>query len=295
MRFLGEAATALLVVTTVLALSACTTRMELQEGPPPTPMTERYPFSVPLAPDPSLFGGPETTEIAGWEVGTDGIVVRIDIHGDTPSAGMYSFADDGTVVRVADTSITMSRDDLTTWRLPPPQLGAVLGALDALGVREATPGDFGDASVRPYTPSGNVSWGEGRVIGGDDPRLMNTLSAVTEPPKHGVRRWVPRAIGFLAGPPERSARSPLDADAPFARWPLNRGIRELATGTAENAYGERRLSLCLLGKDAARVWRNLFTGVNTAYLRVDDGRRWELQSSVVLPDYVAYGSPCSSR
>ena len=142
------------------------------------------------------------------------------------------------MVRVADTSITMSRDDLTTWRLSPPQLETVLGALDALGVREATPGDFGDATVRPYTPSGNVSWGEGRVIGGDDPRLMNTLSAVTEPPKHGVRRWVPRAIGFLAGPPERSARSPLDDDDPFAAWPLDRGIRELATGTAENAYGE---------------------------------------------------------
>jgi hypothetical protein len=133
------------------------------------------------------------------------------------------------------------------------------------------------------------------VIGGDDPRLIDTVTAVTEPPRHGVRRWVPRAIGFLAGPPERSARSPLGADDPFAPWPLDRGIRALASGTAENAYGEKRLSLCLVGRDASVVWRRLFTGVNTAYLRVDDGRRWELQASVVLPDYVGYGTPCDYR
>ena len=291
MRFLGGAAAALLVVTSVATLSACSTRLELQEGPPPTPLAERYPF----APSPSLFVDSGPLGVGGWAPGVDGIVVRIDIHGDTPAAGMYSFATDGTVVRAADTSVTMSREDLTTWRLSQAQLKTVLGALDALGVREAMPGDFGDATVRPYTPSGDVSWGRGRVIGGDDPRLMNTLSAVTEPPERGVRRWVPRAIGFLAGPPERSARSPLDDDDPFAPWPLDRGVREIATGTAENAYGEKRLSLCLLGKDAATVWRRLFTGVNTAYLRVDDGKRWELQSSVVLPDYVGYGTPCSSR
>ena len=292
MRFLGGAAAALLVVTTVSALSACTTRMALREGPPPsdaTPMTERYPS----VPSPSLVVGPDVRHVAGWEAGADGILVRIDIHGDTPSAGMYSFGDDGTVVRAADTSVTMSRDDLTTWRLTRPQLETVLGALDALGVREAEPGDFGDATV--YTPSGDVSWGQGRVIGGDDPRLLNTLDAVTEPPKRGVRRWVPQAIGFLAGPPERSARSPLSDADPFATWPLDRGVRELASGSAENAYGEKRLSLCLLGNDAATVWRHLFTGVNTAYLRVDDGRRWELQSSVVPPVYAGYGTPCSAR
>jgi hypothetical protein len=290
MRFLGGAAAALLVMTASI-VSACSTRLELQEGTPPTPLSERYP----LVPDPTLFVGSAPGDVAGWAPGVDGIVVRIDIHGDTPSAGMYSFATDGTVVRAADMSVTMSRDDLTTWRLSHAQLVTVLGALDALGVREATPGDFGDATVRPYTPSGDVSWGQGRVIGGDDPRLMNTLTAVTEPPERGVHRWVPRAIGFLAGPPERSARSPLDDDDPFAPWPLDRGIKELADGTAENAYGEERLSLCLFGKDAATVWRHLFTGVNTAYLRVDDGKRWELQSSVVLPDYTGYGTPCDVR
>jgi hypothetical protein len=59
-----------------------------------------------------------------------------------------------------------------------------------------------------------------------------------------------------------------------------------------DAYGEQRLALCLRGRDAERVWRSLFTGENTSRLRVDDGRRWELDASVVLPGYVLYGSPC---
>ena len=244
---------------------------------------------------PSLLVGPEATEVAGWELGVDGLLVRIDIHGDTPAAGMYSFADDGTVVRVADTSVTMSREDLTAWRLSRPQLETVLGALDALGVREAEPGSFGDATVRRYTPSGNVSWGRGRVIGGDDQRLMDTLYAVTEPPAHGVRPWIPTTIGFLAGRPDHSPRSPLTRADPFARWPLQQNIRELSTGTARNAYDEEKLAVCLVGRDAARVWRKLFTGVNTAYLRVDDGRRWELQATVGLPGYPAFANPCFFR
>ena len=208
---------------------------------------------------------------------------------------MYSFADDGTVVRVADTSVTMSREDLTAWRLSRPQLETVLGALDALGVREAEPGSFGDATVRRYTPSGNVSWARGRVIGGDDQRLMDTLYAVTEPPARGVRPWIPTTIGFLAGRPDRSPRSPLTRADPFARWPLQQNMRELSTGTARNAYDEEKLAVCLVGRDAARVWRKLFTGVNTAYLRVDDGRRWELQATVGLPGYPAFANPCFFR
>ena len=69
-------------------------------------------------------------------------------------------------------------------------------------------------------------------------------------------------------------------------------MEELAFGEMANAYGEQRLALCLRGRQAARVWRRLFTGENTAYLRVDDGRRWELNASVVLPGDVLYGSPC---
>jgi hypothetical protein len=289
MRFLGG------LVALLLVTAGCTTRAEIEvhDNGETADRFGRLPLSALLSPPPLVLGAPRYLD--GWPVGADGIVVRIDLHGDAPAAGMYSFADDGTVVRAADTSVTMSREDLTTWTLSRLQLETVLGALDALGVREAEPGSFGDATVRRYTPSGNVSWDTGRVIGGDDQRLMETLYAVTEPPAHGVRRWTPTAIGFLAGRPNRTARSPLSDEDPFARWPLQRGIRELATGTARNAYDEEKLALCVIGRDAARVWRHLFTGVNTAYLRVDDGRKWELQSSVVLPDYAAYGSPCSFR
>jgi hypothetical protein len=253
------------------------------------------PLSTLASLPPLVLGDTAPGSIAGWPVDADGSVVRIDIHGDTPSAGMYSFAEDGSVVRAADTSVTMSREDLTTWRLSRPQLETVLGALDTLGVREAEPGSFGDATVRPYTPSGAVLWGGGRVIGGDDQRLMDTLYAVTEPPAHGVRRWSPTVIGFLAGRPDRTSLSPLTAKDPFARWPLRRGIRELATGTARNAYDEEKLAVCVIGRDAAKVWRHLFTGVNTAYLRVDDGRKWELQSTVGLPGYPPSAGACSFR
>jgi hypothetical protein len=278
MRFLGG------VVALLLVTAGCTTHAEIEVHEDGGTL---------LSPPPLVLGDPAPGYLHGWPVGADGIVVRIDIHGDTPAAGMYSFAGDGTVVRVADMSVTMSREDLTTWRLSRLQLQTALGALDALGIREAEPGSFGDATVRRYTPSGDVSWEAGRVIGGDDQRLMDVLYAVTEPPAHGVRPWTPTAIGFLAGRPDGTARSPLTARDSFAPWPLERGIRELATGTARNAYDEEKLALCVIGRDAARVWRHLFTGVNTAYLRVDDGRKWELQSAVVLPDYVAYGSPCS--
>ena len=291
MRFLGG------LVALLLLTAGCTTRAEIEvhdDGE----VADRFghvPLSTLASLPPLVLGAPAPRYLDGWPVDADGTIVRIDIHGDTPSAGMYSFAGDGTVVRVADTSVTMSREDLTTWRLSRLQLETVLGALDALGVREAAPGSFGDATVRRYTPSGNVSWSAGRVIGGDDQRLMDTLYAVTEPPAHGVRRWTPTAIGFLAGRPDRTSRSPLTARDPFAPWPLPRGIRELATGTARNAYDEEKLAVCVIGRDAARVWRRLFTGVNTAYLRVDDGRKWELQSTVGLPGYTPSDGPCSFR
>ena len=283
MRFLGG------VVALLLVAAGCTTRAEV--GSESDHIHRRYL----LQHLPQVPVEPYQLTVGGWPVDEDGNVLRIDIHGDTPAAGMYSFAADGTVVRVADLSVTMSREDLTRWRLSRVELETVLGALDALGVRDAEPGSFGDATVRPYTPSGAVRWGDGSVIGGDDQRLVDTLSAVTEPPKHGVRRWTPTAIGFLAGRPDRTSRSPLSHRDPFARWPLEHGVRELSSGTARDAYDEEKLALCLLGRDAARVWRHLFTGVNTAYLRVDDGRKWELQASVALPGYVAHGSPCSFR
>lgn len=288
MRFLGG------VVALLLVAAGCTTHTELEGDHDHDDRHRRY-IVQHLQPAFPLLTFPEPQYLNGWQVDADGTVVRIGIDEETPRSGWFSFHADGTVVRVADSSVFIDRGDLTRWRITQVQLATVLGALDALGVRAAEADDFGDGSVSGIGPSGSVSWDQGRVIEGSDERLMDVLYAVTEPPAHGVRPWTPTSIGFLAGRPDRTARSPLTDKDPFAPWPLEQGIRELATGTARNAYDEEKLALCLVGRDAARVWRRLFTGVNTAYLRVDDGRRWELQSTVGLPGRPGYASTCLSR
>lgn len=309
-RSWGSAAAVATVTAAGLLMSACGAEVEVTidipgyEKPSPTlrvhPDLLRNLPAFPL-PDAPLPGEPlpevplETPDrgeprlVSGWPVAADGAVARIVLTDRPGDQRMVSFTADGRVVSATDASVFMSRRDLTTWRLTRTQLATALAALDAVGVRTAEPGSFGEEAGEPYA---SVFFEPGRVVGGTDPRLVETVRAVTEPPARGVRPWSPYAIGFLAGPPDRTGRSPLDASDPFRRWPLERGVEELAFGEMANAYGEQRLALCLRGRQAARVWRRLFTGENTAYLRVDDGRRWELNASVVLPGYVLYGSPC---
>lgn len=302
-----------------LLLSACGMQVEVSidvpgyEEPSPSPIDPdvlRH-LQVPVIPPGSSLLGDDSPEgqplpvlpsespdrgagrsVAGWPVAPDGTVARIVLPSPRATTRMVSLVvqqGHGRVVNAADTSVFMSRRDLTTWRLTKAQLATSLGALDAAGVRTAQPGEFGEEPGEPYA---SVFFEPGRAVGGTDPRLVETVRAVAEPPDRGVRPWSPYAIGFLAGPPDRTGRSPLGPGDPFRRWPLQRGVEELAFGQMDNAYGEPRLALCLRGRQAARVWRRLFTGENTAYLRVDDGRRWELNASVVLPGYVVYGSPC---
>ena len=314
-RSRGRAAVVASMTAAGLLLSACGAEVEVSVDVPfyekPSPSLRVHPdflrnlpdypaFPLPESPalpeyepdEPSL---PDTLDrgagrrVAGWPVAPDGAVVRIMLTEGPGSERMVTFTADRRVVSSTDRSVFMSHDDLTTWRLSKAQLATSLGALDAAGVRTAEPGAFGEEAGAPYA---SVFFEPGRVISGTDPRLVETVRAVIEPPDRGVRPWTPYAIGFLAGPPDRTGRSPLDANDRFRRWPLQRGVEELAFGELDNAYGEPRLALCLRGRDAGRVWRRLFTGENTAYLRVDDGRRWELNASVVLPGYVLYGSPC---
>ncbi len=313
-RSWGSAAALVTTAAALMLLSSCGARIEVSVDVPgyekPTPSVDPRlldelrgmgpyyfpgrPFdSDPGVPDPTVAPpSPLSRTFAGWTVAEDGTVARVVM----PSAGagtrMVSLVVEkghGRVVSAADTSVLMSTRDLTSWRLTKAQLATALGALDAAGVRTAEPGTFGEEAGEPYV---SVFYEPGRVIGGTDPRLVETVRAVVEPPARGVRRWAPAAIGFLAGPPDRTGRSPLGPGDPFRRWPLERGVEELAFGEMADAYGEQRLALCLRGREAARVWRRLFNGENTAYLRVDDGRRWELNASVVLPGYVLYGSPC---
>ena len=88
-----------------------------------------------------------------------------------------------------------------------------------------------------------------------------------------------------------SARSGLPADAPFAPWPLEETIEELATSTTRNPYDEVELVLCLTGDQVEPVWE-LLTGVNNAYLRVDDGAKWELTYILTWPGYRPQRATC---
>lgn len=279
----------------LLALVAgCGANIEVSVDSPFEEEPSRTPFDVSdlrglavqpyVAPTP-LPPLPPRQTFAGWEVQPDGNLVRISFSGD----GTYSFGVDGEVVHVADTSVHMDTRDLTGWRLSRRELATVLGALDAVGVRDAVPGEFGSSD---YGPGVAVFFGEGRVTSGNDERLLSVAREVTRAPAGGARPWVPEEIGFLAGPPNRTGRSPLPPDAPFRPWPLRKGIWELSTSTAPNAYGETRLSVCVTGRAAAKVWRRLFTGANTAWLRVDDGEKWELDATVEVPGFERFGSPC---
>lgn len=313
-RSWGSAAALVTTTAAALLLSACGAEVEVSIDVPfyekPSPSIDprildglqgvrpSYFPDRPLDRDPGVPGPtvepprPLPRPFAGWTVAEDGTLARILLPSDSGATRMVSLVKekgDGRVVSAADTSVTMSRRDLTTWRLSRAQLATALGALDATGVRTAEPGSFGEEAGAPYA---SVFFEPGRVVGGTNPGLVETLRAVAEPPDRGVRPWTPDAIGFLAGPPDRTGRSPLGRDDPFRPWPLEGGVEELAFGETDDAYGEPRLALCLRGRDAARVWRALFTGENTSYLRVDDGRRWELNASVVLPGYGLYDSPC---
>lgn len=93
----------------------------------------------------------------------------------------------------------------------------------------------------------------------------------------------------LAG--DVSARSGLPASTPFAEWPLADTIDDLATGTALNPYDEEELVICVTGEDVEPVFA-LLTGVNHAYLRVDDGKQWELNVSHHQPGYRLLTDPC---
>ena len=81
------------------------------------------------------------------------------------------------------------------------------------------------------------------------------------------------------------------SETPFARWPLDRPIEELALGTTLGADGAESLVLCLRGDEVAPVFA-LLTGVNHAHLRVDDGGAWELDVRPRYPGYRLARGPC---
>lgn len=100
--------------------------------------------------------------------------------------------------------------------------------------------------------------------------------------------WIPDSMTVLAG--DVSTRSGLDSDAPFADWPLDRTITDLAESTTLNPYDEEELVICLPVPTSSRC--SPLTGVNRAYLRVDDGTQWELNVTPHYPGYRLVTDPC---
>lgn len=295
--------------TIVVLLSGCAPYLVYKATEPePSPPRD---LVVPegIRPDDLFPPGPA---VNGWEVGTNDVVLRVDVkEGYGGRSELVSFDRHGWVVRAADTSVFGTKEDYTTWRIDRAGLAAVLDAFDRLGVRE--PGaDFGDEAVGPSVRHASVQWTDRvveRSVSGSLPLwdddadhpgqpLWDLASQVVDPAWHAghvlvePRPWVPTAIGLRAQPPGGTGTP--NTDEPFARWPLRRGIRELSHGVAAGPYGQPEQQLCLRGRDAARVFDLLDPGVNTAWLRVDDGRRWEVNVEVVLPAYVTLDNPCGS-
>jgi len=273
----------------VVLLAGCALRSLVMEGRLPDdggrdPVELTSP-SFTLAP-------PSYPLVAGWQVSPDGLVVEIDVDDTEPGAGHYTLGADGSVVRVADRTVFMDRGDLTAWRMPTAELERLLRRLEASGVRTEPSVDLDpNPDPGPVVHIGYWTQGVERYLAAPGPEASAVALEMTARPDSGVRRWVPHDIGFLAGPPDHTPRSPLGPQDPFAPWPLATGVRGLAMGRLPNAYEEQKLAVCLHGRAARRAW-TLFTGVNTAYLRVDDGRRWELQSFVTTPGYRMLQGPC---
>lgn len=233
-----------------------------------------------------------------WEVpGTETVELTIE--------------DDGRVVRVTDTTVFSSTDDYTSLRLSRAGVMRVLAEVTTLFPAALDDLD-GGATISPtdraarlevgglmvasmdrlgqtdgYTPE-QLAWRErsGRLI-----ERLTDLAWLGEDVVEPEAPWVPDSMTVLAG--SISPRSGLPPGAPFAPWPLE-PIEELATGTARNAYDELDLVICLEGDDVKPVFE-LLTGVNHAYLRVDDGMEWELNVRPHRPNYGLVGDPCRPR
>ena len=241
------------------------------------------------------------------------VVLRLSLTGGwgLPDPGdlHLTVQDDGRVIRVTATTVFSSTRDYTTMRLDregivrllrltEPLLDARREDLDGGGGVSPTDRsawlDVGDALVFSMDRIGQTDGytAERRARRAEFARVLDRLEDLTwlgpsilEP----ASPWVPSSMTVLARPV--SPRSGLGPDTRFARWPLARSIEELAVDTALDPYGEEQLVLCLTGVQVGPVFA-LLTGVNHAYLPVDDGTRWELDVRPHYPGYQLVGDPC---
>ncbi|MGH3330630.1 MAG: hypothetical protein ACRDPJ_04905 [Nocardioidaceae bacterium] len=292
------------VLTLAMSVSACA-----------SPVLVGAMGGVPSGPEPaySVPSGSALSTLSpdgAWQPDVNGVVLRVDVHEGYDRSEIVSFAQDGTVVRAAETNVYASVDDYTTWRIDQAGLQRVLRAFDELDVRVATPGTLGDGTVSPDNKTVTLWMGD-RVLSASVPmhhssviqaeRLWKLANRVIVPDWHGShvveapRPWVPSLVGVRAsGPKPRSpvpgAAMPCDvADAAtrssnvLCRWPLDRPVAVM---------GEE---FCLEGDDARKVFAMLTPGRNSAHVYADDGHDvWDLHLNVHLPAYYLLSSPCAT-
>lgn len=237
-----------------------------------------------------------------------GVLYRVHRRaGDDDEA--LSVTVDGLAVRVADTGVLRSTGDFTSWRLTPEGVQSLQLAIAGSGLLEVGNDEFGDGD--PSLGESAAIWvGEGRVVEVHElgrrsgftaeqlarrDRFRDLLARLTDHAWLGSRvtgppqPWVPDTLSIQAAPAGASPGPP-GGLGPVQRWPLDTGIRALARGSTEGPYGPE-LVVCLTGDQVPPVWR-LQTGVNLAYLTVDDGERWELGVNLRYPGYRLLDDPC---
>ena len=241
------------------------------------------------------------------------VILRLSLTGGwglPGSDGLHlTVQDDGRVIRVADTTVFSSTRDYSTLRLDRAGLVRLLRLLEPLVPLRREDLD-GGAGVSPTDRSAWLEVGDDIVLSMDRigqadgytaeqdawrARFAEVLDRIADPTWLGESivepesPWVPSSMTVLAGPV--SPRGGPGQGTTVAAWPLDGSIEELAVGTALDPYGQEELVLCLTGDDVAPVFA-LLTGVNRAYLRVDDGRPWELEVRPHYPGYELVGDPC---
>ncbi len=269
---------------------------------------------------PRVYEGP----LPSWPADKDGIVLEVDIYEGFERAEVISIDKRGWVVRAAQDDVFSSVDDYTTWRMDKRELRRLLTMIDDSGLHTASDEELGDKRDAAGAPiSGGISPSNdtiffrfadgnersvtlakyGEHVPRQDRLLRQRLWNIGERIANAARTvrhlaappqpWVPSQLAILAGPPSPSERSGMPPNRPpYRSWPLRQSIRQLSTEIVPNAYDEPVHSFCLTGDDAAAVFAML-TGVNHAYLRVDDGRHWELDVEVRLPTDTLPEGPCA--
>jgi hypothetical protein len=214
------------------------------------------------------------------EASRDGVRFRADLS-DGSGRSMVSLETNGRVVYVWDTSVFSDTRDYQSLRLDPD--GTVALANEVIESLLDQPSGAG-------IPISN----DGTHVGTARPALADRLRDLSWLAAHIIEPlapWIPEELSLAAHVPRASPPSPLRPDDPFATWPLATPIDQLAHSLVEGPYGTDR-AICLTGDDVGPVFA-LLTGVNTAYLRIDDGRRWELTVTVLSPGWQPWASACT--